>query len=116
MIGWKVLTASSSSRNIERFSAVLVSSYLNPCTHWPGAVVSARSRRAVWMAAMEGRSQSAAITWRMPLFSTWMWASMKPGSTVLPVRSTTFTPGPMKVSTSSLLPRPMKRPLLMATA
>ena len=76
MMGWKVLTASRSSRNRKRFSAVLVSSNLKPCTHWPGGVVSTRSRRAVWMAEMEGRSQSAAMTWRMPLFRTWMWASM----------------------------------------
>ena len=41
---------------------------------------------------------------------------MNPGSTVLPARSITFTPGPINVSTSSLLPRPTKRPLLMAKA
>ena len=115
-MGWKALTASRSSTNRKRFSAVLVSSNLKPCTHWPGGVVSARSRSAVWMADMDGRSQSAAITCRMPLFSTWMWASMNPGSTVLPVRSITFTPGPMNVSTSRLLPTPTMRPSLIATA
>ena len=69
-MGWKVLTASKSSRNRKRFSVVLVSSNLNPCTHWPGDVVSTRSLKAVWMEVTEGRSQSAAIMWRMPLFNT----------------------------------------------
>ena len=65
---------------------------------------------------MVGSEQSAAITCRVPLLRTWMCASMKPGSTVLPGSSIILVFGPTSVSRSESLPTPMKRPSRIATA
>ena len=54
-MGCSVLTASRSSRRRKRFSVVLVSSNLKPCTHSPAGVVATLSRKASWMSRDGGQ-------------------------------------------------------------
>ena len=111
-----MLTSSKSCLVRKRFSRVFVSSNLNPWTHSPGWDWAACWRIASLMADMDGREQSAAITWRMPLLNTWMRASINPGRTVLPLRSSSLVPGPANVAISLLFPTAMNLPWRMAKA
>ena len=111
-------TALISSRVGRRFSA-------NWCSVKPpttrthcGAGVIATCRLSIPIASARLRTpsqRSSRLKLRPPRMM-WMWLSIKPGTTDLPMRSTMRLPLPASRSTSSERPTRVKRPSRMATA
>jgi hypothetical protein len=89
---------------------------MKPSTHSPGRVLEARSRMAAWMAAIERRSQFTCFRCSSPLDAVCRCASIKPGVTVRPPRSTLAAPDVGIAWISAFEPTARKRPPAMATA
>src|SRR6185436_4873960 len=116
--GCSRVTSSRSQRVGRRPSANRVQSIPKPRTQPPGGVRSAarstRTRSSAIEPAEAGRASTAKNV--SAVQAKWLWASMKPGTTVRPATSIASASGPAAVTTSASSPAATIRPARIATA
>ena len=118
--GWLRDTSSRSRRCSIRLSFTLVSSKKKPSTQVPGGTASALAFSLPTMLRMLTNSTSNGLPTSTSFCSTsppaWLWQSMKPGTTVMPLASNTVVFLPARLRTSPVAPTATKRSPFTANA
>ena len=114
--GWPVVTESISCRVGSVFDAHSVWSQPPPTIHTPGGCAAVKILMRSSMSARDGLWSRSTESFCRPAEAMWVWASLKPGMTKAPARSTTCVLGPRSLSTSSSVPTATMVALVTARA